>query len=170
MGATANSGASSGAPWFVGGLTYFHFEHWLWHRATLRSNRAIKPLTSMLYQESGLTQRFSLFGRSSSEPEELPSCHSDIAVSDKDSSEDIYTEVHFTPFYWFKSRTWQRKSNRACAKVTWKPLEAWETTNMAANLAMEKSAFRTTFTRTIKLCNLLLKWLLGLNLSHCAFC
>ena len=31
------------------------------------------------------------------------------------------TEVHFALFYWFKSRTWQRKSNRACAKVTWKP-------------------------------------------------
>ena len=70
------------------------------------------------------------------------------------------TEVHFTLFYWLKSRTWQRKSNHACAKVTWKPVEAWETTNMAANLAMEKSAFRTTLTRTIKLCNLLLKWLL----------
>ena len=66
-----------------------------WHHATLRSNRAIKPLTSMLCQESGLTQRFSLFGRSSSEPEELPSCHSDTAVSDKDSSEDIYaTDIH----------------------------------------------------------------------------
>ena len=61
-----------------------------WHHATLRSNRAIKPLTSMLCQESGLTQRFSLFGRSSSEPEELPSCHSDTAVSDKDSSQDVY--------------------------------------------------------------------------------
>ena len=23
--------------------------------------------------------------------------------------------------YWFKSRTWQCKSNRACAEVTWKP-------------------------------------------------
>ena len=31
------------------------------------------------------------------------------------------TEVHFTLVYWFKSRTWQSKSNRACAKVTWKP-------------------------------------------------
>ena len=69
--------------------------HWLWHHATLRSNWAIKPLTSMLCQESGLTQRFSLFGRSSSEPEELPSCHSDTAVSDKDSSDDIYaTDIH----------------------------------------------------------------------------
>ena len=57
--------------------------HWLWHYATLRSNWAIKPLTSMLYQESGRTQRFSLFGRSSSEPEELPSCHSDTAVSEQ---------------------------------------------------------------------------------------
>ena len=28
--------------------------------------------------------------------------------------------------------------NCACAKVTWKPVEAWETTNMAANLAMQK--------------------------------
>ena len=68
--------------------------HWLWHHATLRSNWAIKPLTSMLCQESGLTQRFSLFGRSSSEPEELPSCHSDTAVSDKDSSEDIICNRH----------------------------------------------------------------------------
>ena len=69
--------------------------HWLWHHATLQSNWAIKPLTSMLCQESGLTQRFSLFGRSSSEPEELPSCHSDTAVSDKDSSDDIYaTDIH----------------------------------------------------------------------------
>ena len=68
--------------------------HWLWHHATLRSNWAIKPLTSMLCQESGLTQRFSLFGRSSSEPEELPSCHSDTAVSDKDSSEDIICNWH----------------------------------------------------------------------------
>ena len=69
--------------------------HWLWHHATLRSNWAIKPLTSMLCQESGLTQRFSLFGRSSSEPEELPSCHSDTAVSDKDSSDDINaTDIH----------------------------------------------------------------------------
>ena len=48
------------------------------------------------------------------------------------------TELHFTIFYWFKSRTWHRKSNRACAKITGKPREAWETTNMAANLAMEK--------------------------------
>ena len=65
--------------------------HWLWNHATLRSNWAIKPLTSMLCQDSGLTQRFPLFGRSSSEPEELPnSCHSDTAVSDKDSSDDIY--------------------------------------------------------------------------------
>ena len=31
------------------------------------------------------------------------------------------TVVHFTLFYWFKSRRWQCKSNRACAKVTWKP-------------------------------------------------
>ena len=38
------------------------------------------------------------------------------------------TEVHFTQFYWFKSRTWQRKSNRACAKVTWKTgkQETWQ--------------------------------------------
>ena len=57
--------------------------NWLWHRATLRSSRAIKPLTSMLCPESGLIQRFFLFGRSSSEPEELPSCHSDTAVSDR---------------------------------------------------------------------------------------
>ena len=28
------------------------------------------------------------------------------------------TEVHFTLLYWFKSRTWQCKSNRACVKVT----------------------------------------------------
>ena len=66
--------------------------HCLWHHATLRSNWAIKPLTSMLCQESGLTQRFSLFELSSSEPEELPSCLSDTAVSDKDSSEDIYMQ------------------------------------------------------------------------------
>ena len=31
------------------------------------------------------------------------------------------TEVHFTLFFCFKSRTWQRKSNRTCARVTWKP-------------------------------------------------
>ena len=68
--------------------------HWLWHRATLRSNWAIKPLTSMLCQESGLAQRFSLFGRSSSEPEELSSCYSDTAIS-SDSSEDTYaTDIH----------------------------------------------------------------------------
>ena len=30
-------------------------------------------------------------------------------------------KVHFTLVYWFKSRTWQSQSNRACAKVTWKP-------------------------------------------------
>ena len=29
------------------------------------------------------------------------------------------TVVHFTLFYWFKSRTCQSKSNRACAKGTW---------------------------------------------------
>ena len=28
------------------------------------------------------------------------------------------TEVRFTLFYWFKSRTWQSNSNRACAKGT----------------------------------------------------
>ena len=68
--------------------------HWLWHRAPLRSNWAIKPLTSMLCQESGFAQRFSLFGRSSSEPEELPSCYSDTAIS-SDSSEDTYaTYIH----------------------------------------------------------------------------
>ena len=55
----------------------------------------VKPLNSMLCQESGLTQRFSLFGRSSAEHEELPSCLSDTAGSDKDSSEDIYaTDTH----------------------------------------------------------------------------
>ena len=71
------------------------------------------------------------------------------------------TEVHFTLFYWFKSRRWQCKSNRACAKVTWKPgkQQTWR-------LILRRSAFRTTFTRTMKLCNLLLKWLLGSNLSH----
>ena len=68
--------------------------HWLWHHATLQSNWAIKPLASKLCQENGLTQRFSLFGRSSSEPDELPSCHSDTAVSDKDSSEDIICNRH----------------------------------------------------------------------------
>ena len=31
------------------------------------------------------------------------------------------TELHFTIFYWFKSPTWHRKSNRACAKITGKP-------------------------------------------------
>ena len=82
-------------PWFDAGLLPVFSLHWLWHHATLRSNWAIKPLTSMLCQESGLTQRFSRFGRSSSEPEELPSCHSDTAVSDKDSSDDIYaTDIH----------------------------------------------------------------------------
>ena len=71
------------------------------------------------------------------------------------------TEVHFTLLYWFKSRTWQCKSNRACVKVTWKPgkQQTWR-------LILRWSAFRTTFTRTMKLCNLLLKWLLGSNLSH----
>ena len=76
------------------GVLYYHN---LWHRATLRPNRAIEPLTSMLCQESGLIiiQRFFLFGRSSSGSEELPSCHSDTAVSDKDSSEDIYAmDIH----------------------------------------------------------------------------
>ena len=69
--------------------------HWLWHHTSLGSNQTIKPLTSMLCQESGLTHRFSLFGRSSSQPEELPSFHSDTAVSDKDSSKDIYaTDIH----------------------------------------------------------------------------
>ena len=32
--------------------------HWLWQHTTLQSNWAIKPLTSMLCQESNLTQRF----------------------------------------------------------------------------------------------------------------
>ena len=95
--------------------------HWLWHHATLRSNWAIKPLTSMLCQESGLTQRFSLFGRSSSEPEELPSCHSDTTVSDKDSSDDIYaTDIHarqgsykkFQPFFKDFSRIFQGPPTR----------------------------------------------------------
>ena len=31
------------------------------------------------------------------------------------------TELHFTVFYWLKSPTWHRKSNRACAKITGKP-------------------------------------------------
>ena len=31
------------------------------------------------------------------------------------------TELHVTIFYWFKSRTRQCKSNRACAKITGKP-------------------------------------------------
>ena len=31
------------------------------------------------------------------------------------------TELHFTIFYWLKSRTWHCKSNRACAKITGKP-------------------------------------------------
>ena len=31
------------------------------------------------------------------------------------------TELHFTIFYWFKSRTWHCKSNRTCAKITGKP-------------------------------------------------
>ena len=74
--------------------------HWLWHHKTLRSNRAMKPLTSMLCQESGLTQIFSL--RSSSEPGELPSCHSDTAVSDKDSSEDIHVLALYF-FFWKKN-------------------------------------------------------------------
>ena len=30
-------------------------------------------------------------------------------------------ELHFTIFYWFKSPTWHRKSNRACAEITGKP-------------------------------------------------
>ena len=30
-------------------------------------------------------------------------------------------ELHFTIVYWFKSPTWHRKSNRACAKITGKP-------------------------------------------------
>ena len=30
------------------------------------------------------------------------------------------TELHFTIFYWFKSRTWHCKSNRTCAKITGK--------------------------------------------------
>ena len=42
----------------------------------------------MLCQRSGLTQILFLFGRSSSKPEELPSCLPDSG-SDKDSSEDI---------------------------------------------------------------------------------
>ena len=75
-------------------------------------------------------------------------------------------ETHFTLFYWFKSHTWQCKINSCMCQSH---EEAWETTNMLVNLAMEKSAFKTTFTRTIKLCNLLLKWLLGSNLSHLAF-
>ena len=79
------TGASSGALWFDVGLTVCSFtiiftSLALTVRATLRSNRAIKPLTSMLCQESGLTKRFSLFGRSSSEPEQLPPCHFDTAV------------------------------------------------------------------------------------------
>ena len=48
------------------------------------------------------------------------------------------TKVYFTLFYWFKSRTWQCKSNRACAKVTWKPgQQTWR-------LILRRSAFRTT--------------------------
>ena len=31
------------------------------------------------------------------------------------------TELHFTIFYWFKSRMWQCKSKCACAKITGKP-------------------------------------------------
>ena len=31
------------------------------------------------------------------------------------------TELHFTIFYWLKSRTWHCKSNCACAKITGKP-------------------------------------------------
>ena len=67
----------------------------LWLHRTIQRSLRLSDFVSTLYfksdsQESGLTQRFSLFGRSSSEPEELPSCHSDTAVSDKDSSEDIY--------------------------------------------------------------------------------
>ena len=34
---------------------------------------------------------------------------------------NYWTELHFTIFYWFKSRTWQCKSNCACAKITGKP-------------------------------------------------
>ena len=101
VGARANLGASSSLVLLglmlvsLCALLPLFSLHWLWHHATLRSNWAIKPLTSMLCQESGLTQRFSLFGRSSSEPEEFPSCHSDTAVSDKDSSDDIYaTDIH----------------------------------------------------------------------------
>ena len=33
----------------------------------------------------------------------------------------IQRKFVFTLIYWFKSRTWQSKSNRACAKGTWKP-------------------------------------------------
>ena len=34
---------------------------------------------------------------------------------------ELFNEVHITLFYWFKTRTWQRRSNRACAKDTRKP-------------------------------------------------
>ena len=72
-------------------------------------------------------------------------------------------KVYFTVFYWFKSSTWQCKSNRACAKVTWKPRkqQTWRLI-----LRWRKVHSGLTFTPTMKLCNLLLKWLLGSNLSH----
>ena len=102
VGARANSGASSGASRFDAGPTVRSITilalRWLWRRVTLRSNRAIKPFTSVLRQRSGLTQSLFLFGTSSSEPEESRSCLPDSG-SDKDSSEDIYsTDIHVQYF------------------------------------------------------------------------
>ena len=97
VGARANLGASSGASHFDAGPTVHSITilalRWLWRRVTLRSNWAI-TCSLLCFASEVVSHRVFLFGRSLSEPEELPSCLPDSG-SDKDSSADIFgMDIH----------------------------------------------------------------------------
>ena len=94
-----------------------------------------------------------------------------------DRDKNWYSKVQFS-----RNRTCAKKSNRSCRRCSkcnvkifttmWRLwLWRWLPHRLSKRQSLPTTTvlFRTTFTQTIEL-NLLLKWVLGSNLSQCSFC